>query len=94
MNTTLQVPIDPILKANATKIAKAHGFSSLQEVVRVMLTKLANGKLSVTFDAVSSDEISPRAVARYDKMVDDYNKGKLKTTTAHSIDELMTQLTG
>lgn len=94
MNTTLQVPIDPILKLNATKAARAHGFSSLQEIVRVMLTKLATGKLVVSFDAPQSEEyISPKAIARYDKIASDFEKGTMKTTSTHSVDELMKQLT-
>jgi antitoxin component of RelBE/YafQ-DinJ toxin-antitoxin module len=95
MNTTLQVPIDSTLKANATKIAKAQGFSSLQEVVRIMLTKLAGGKLEVSFHVIDTDDtISPKAVTKYDSMVNTFNQGKLKTTVSHSTDELISQLSG
>lgn len=51
MNTTLQVPIGISLKIRATKAAKAMGFSSLQEIVRVFLQKLASGQIQVEFIA-------------------------------------------
>jgi len=38
--TILQIPINPELKAAAEKKAEMLGFSSLQEMVRVMLTQL------------------------------------------------------
>ena len=37
--TVLQVPIDPILRELAEKKAEKVGFSSLQEMVRVMLAQ-------------------------------------------------------
>lgn len=51
MNTTLQVPVDASLKSRATKAAKAMGFSSLQEIVRVFLQKLADGEIHIEFVA-------------------------------------------
>lgn len=47
--TTLQVPLSKKLKAEATKIAKANGFSSLQGVVRVLLTLYAKEQLNINF---------------------------------------------
>ena len=95
MNTTLQVPIDASLKSRATKVAKAMGFSSLQETVRLFLNKLARGDMHVELTTLDADEyISPRAIARYDKMERDIKSGKVKTTVAHSVDELMEQLNG
>jgi len=38
--TILQIPINPVLKAAAEKKAEMLGFSSLQEMVRVLLTQL------------------------------------------------------
>jgi len=39
--TTLQIPISKDLKSSATIVARDYGFSSLQEIVRVFLRKLA-----------------------------------------------------
>ena len=38
--TILQIPLTPELKQTATKKAESLGFSSLQEMIRVMLTQL------------------------------------------------------
>ena len=95
MNTTLQVPVDKALKSKATKAAKAMGFSSLQETVRLFLNKLARGGMRVELTSFDADEyVSPKALARYDKMVKAIESGKVKTTVAHSVKELMEQLNG
>jgi antitoxin component of RelBE/YafQ-DinJ toxin-antitoxin module len=93
MNTTLQVPVDSALKSRATKAAKAMGFSSLQETVRLFLNKLARGDMHVELTTFDADEyVSPKAIARYNQMEQDIESGKVKTTVAHSVDELMKQL--
>lgn len=95
MNTTLQVPMDKTLKSRATRAAKAMGFSSLQETVRLFLNKLARGTMRVELSSLDADEyVSPKALARYDKMVKDIESGKVKTTVAHSVKELMEQPNG
>ena len=95
MNTTLQVPVDATLKSRAAKAAKSMGFSSLQETVRLFLHKLAAGTMHVELTTLDADEyVSPKALARYDKMVKDIDSGKVKTTVAHSVKELMEQLNG
>jgi len=95
MNTTLQVPIDSSLKSRATKVAKAMGFSSLQETVRLFLNKLANGTMHVELTSFDPNEyVSPKALARYDKMAKDIESGKTPVYEAKSVDELMDQLNG
>lgn len=87
--------MDASLKSKATRIARDMGFSSLQETVRVFLTKLARGTIRVSLDTIDADEyVSPKAIARYDKMVKDIESGRVKTTVAHSVKELMEQLGG
>lgn len=46
--TTLQVPIDSVLKDKATKVAQELGFSSLQEAVRVYLKQLSDKKINIS----------------------------------------------
>lgn len=95
MNTTLQIPMDTALRIRATKAAKTMGFSSLQETVRLFLHKLAAGAMHLELTTLNADEyVSPKAIARYDKMVKDIDSGKVKTTVAHSVKELMEQLNG
>lgn len=40
----LQIPMDKKLRDEATKVAKVQGFSSLQELIRVFLTQMIQGK--------------------------------------------------
>lgn len=95
MNTTLQVPIDNALKSKATKAAKAMGFSSLQETVRLFLNKLASGAMRVELTSLDADEyVSPKAIARYDKMERDIDSGKEPVYGATSVKDLMDQLSG
>ena len=44
----LQVPISIDLRKKAEAEAKRQGYSSLQEVVRLFLTKLAQNKVDIT----------------------------------------------
>lgn len=95
MNTTLQIPMDTSLRIRATKAAKTMGFSSLQETVRLFLHKLAAGAMHLELTTLNADEyVSPKALARYDLMERDIKSGKVKTTVAHSVKELMEQLNG
>lgn len=88
--TVLQIPIDPTLRRNAEKQAIAQGFSSLQEAVRLFLTKLAKGVIGIGFE--EEVQLSSRAEKRYLKMMEDIKSGKEKLFTAHSVEELMDQL--
>lgn len=48
MNTTIiQVPVSKKLREQALNVAKEYGFSSLQDVIRLFLTQLANKQISV-----------------------------------------------
>lgn len=95
MNTTLQIPMDSALKSRAAKMAKSMGFSSLQETVRLFLNKLANGSMHVELTTLDADEyVSPKAIARYDKMVKDIESGKEPVYGATSVNDLMDQLSG
>ena len=47
--TTLQIPLDATLRDRAEQAAKAAGFSSVQEVVRVFLNKFSRQAIEVGF---------------------------------------------
>ena len=64
----LQVPMTVGLRKSAEVEALSQGFSSLQEAVRVFLKKLASQEIAVGFE--KSVKLSPRAVKRYNKIVD------------------------
>jgi antitoxin component of RelBE/YafQ-DinJ toxin-antitoxin module len=86
--TILQVPISQDLKINAENAAHEQGFSSLQEIVRVFLAKLAAKKVEVTLDSIVLSEENEN---RYLTITKDFEAGK-NVKTAENIEELLTQL--
>lgn len=88
MNTTiLQVPLNKSLKAKSLAAAKEAGFSSLQEAVRVMLTKLS--KKELTFSVIDQTALSPKNDARYLKMSQELDS---QSDSFESVDDLMKDL--
>lgn len=93
MNTvTLQVPISKKVRDEAANVAKDYGFSSLQEIIRVLLTKLSKRELSFT---VSEEEefveLSPAAAKRYAKMKEDFRLNR-NVYHAKDVDDFLKQL--
>ena len=73
--TVLQIPINITLKNKAEEVALSQGFSSVQEIVRVFLSRLASNTLEVGF--YNSDvSMSEKAEKRYSKIVYDISKNK------------------
>jgi len=92
MDTTiLQVPLSKNLRAEAASVAKDSGFSSLQEVVRLMLTKFAKREIGVTLEQFPAVKLSARNEKRYNKMVEDFEKGR-NIKTFSNVDDLMKDL--
>lgn len=92
MNTTiLQVPVDKALRKQADSVAADLGFSSLQEVVRVFLRKLARRRIDVEFE--ETIQLSPKAIKRYNKILKEIEQNK-NIYTAKNVDDLMRQLHG
>lgn len=90
MNTILQVPIKKQVRDKAASMAEKMGFSSLQEVVRVFLNKVAAGEVSI--DVTKSVKLSSKAIKRYDKMTKDIESGKTKLQWFDNVDGLMKNL--
>ena len=86
--TILQVPIAQNLRLNAEKAAHEQGFSSLQEIVRVFLSKLAANKVEVSLESIFLSEKNEK---RYSKMTKDFESEK-NTHTAQNIDDLLMKL--
>lgn len=91
MRTVLQVPMSRELREGAEKRAIAQGFSSLQDVVRFLLKKLAEGVLDFTVKEEATVQLSPRAIRRYNKILKDVEEGH-NVYTAKNVDDLMKQL--
>lgn len=88
--TILQVPLTKQLRKDAEGQALEQGFSSLQEAVRVFLKKFAQGTLGMTFEE-KSVQLSPKAIKRYNKMIDEIDNG-LNVYSAENVDDLMRHL--
>lgn len=87
--TTLQVPMSADLRREAEKQAIEQGFSSLQEAVRLLLTKMARGLLNIEVN--QPVQLSSKAIKRYNKVLDDIEKGK-NLYKAKDVDDLMKHL--
>lgn len=87
--TILQVPISKELKDRAEQASVKQGFSSLQESIRIFLTKLAENRLEVTIQ--ETIKLSEASEARYLKQTRDFKKNT-NIETAENIDELMNKL--
>ena len=87
--TILQVPVSKDLKEKAEEAASKQGFSSLQESIRIFLTKLATNKLEITIQ--EPNRLSEASEKRYLKQTLDFEKNK-NISSAKSVEELMRQL--
>ena len=86
----IQVPVSKALRSQAIKAAQENGFSSLQDIIRLFLTKLAKKQITVNLE----DTITPlswKSEKRYLKMDKDFEKGK-NGKTFSSIKSFMTDL--
>lgn len=86
---TLQIPMDSKLKIDAEKAALEQGFSSLQELVRVILFKVAQKKIEVNFEETII--LSKKADKRYARAMKDFKEGK-NVYTAKNADDFLRQL--
>lgn len=90
-NIVLQVPMSKSLRDKAEKASKDMGFSSLQEVTRILLKKLSEKKLTVNVYDTDEIQLSPKAIKKYDKMYDDMKAGK-NVFEAKSVEDFLAQL--
>lgn len=88
--TVLQIPLSKELKQEAEKAAEDYGFSSLQELLRVFMKKLALKKIDVTFEE-KVVYLSEKAEKRYAKIDEDIKKGR-NLYMAKDVDDLIKQL--
>lgn len=90
MRTILQVPVSSDIRTEALAVSREMGFSSLQETVRVLLSKLANRQLTLLVEETIIP-LSSRAEKRYGAMDKDFRANK-NIYRAGNIDALMKQL--
>lgn len=80
------------LRNQAEAVSVDMGFSSLQEVVRLMLTKLAKREIGITIEQFPAVKLSARNEKRYIQMEKDFKAGK-NIRMLKNVDELMNDLT-
>lgn len=90
MNTILQVPIDKELKNKAASTAERMGFSSLQEVIRLFINKMATGNINVSFEETT--QLSPKAIKRYNRIIDEIDSNKEEMKSFSNTKDLMKYL--
>ena len=88
---TLQVPMSKSLRNQASIVAGEYGFSSLQEVIRILLNKLAKRQLSVNIEQFPAVKLSAKNEKRYLKMEEDFKSGK-NVFYAKNVDDFLRQL--
>ncbi len=74
----IQVPMSKELKEKAEAISSDLGFSSLQEIIRVILTKLSKRELNVRVEEKTEEitHLSKAAERRFKKAVEDIKAGR------------------
>jgi antitoxin component of RelBE/YafQ-DinJ toxin-antitoxin module len=89
-NTILQIPISKALKKSAQEAASEYGFSSLQDLLRVILTKLSRRELAITIEDKAT-KLTDKNAVRYRKMSEDFVADK-NVKKYGSVDELLDDL--
>lgn len=94
MRVVIQTPVTSQLRRDAEKVAQEQGYSSLQDAIRMYLSKLARREVRIQLqEQFPPVQLSPKAVKRYNKIDRDIASGKLKLKSFSSVDELMKDLT-
>lgn len=87
----LQVPMPKTLKLQAEAVASDYGFSSLQEIIRIILTKLSRREIIIDIIPPEYIKLSPAAKKRYKKMEEDIKHGR-NVYYAKDADDFLKQL--
>lgn len=84
--TTIQVPMSKDLRKKAELVSADMGFSSLQETIRVLLTKLARHELTIRVEEHVEEitNLTPEAEARYKKAIEEIKDGRNITNTKNT----------
>src|SRR5476651_1228100 len=85
-STILQVPMSKSLKNSAQEVANEYGFSSLQDLLRVILTKLSKRELVISIHEPTT-LLSKKNDLRYTTMSKDFTATK-STKNFSSADDL------
>jgi len=84
--------MDKSVKNAASSAAAEQGFSSLQEAVRIFVSKMAKRQISINLTEEPSIQLSAKAIKRYNKIIGEIESGKAKIVSANSAEEHFRQL--
>ena len=85
----VQVPMSRDLKEKAEVVSSDLGFSSVQETIRVLLTKLSKREFSLKVEEAEEVKyLSPAAERKFKKAVEDIKAGRNVTKT-DNVEELL-----
>lgn len=87
----MQVPMETRLRTQAEAVSVDMGFSSLQEVVRLILTKFAKREIGITIEQFPAVKLSARNENRYLRMEKDFKAGK-NVKKFNNVNDLMSDL--
>lgn len=88
----VQVPMSQELKEKAEIVSVDLGFSSIQETIRVLLTKLSKREFNLRIEEVEEiTYLSPKAEKKFKKAIEDIKAGRNVTKTKN-IEELLSLL--
>lgn len=90
-STILQIPITKSFRDKVSGVVIEMGFSSLQDYLRLIMKKTLTKEIDVTVGP-KPIVLSAKNAKRYDKMVDDYLSGKVKTKSYSDVEELLNDL--
>ncbi|OGG19256.1 hypothetical protein A2721_00280 [Candidatus Gottesmanbacteria bacterium RIFCSPHIGHO2_01_FULL_47_48] len=89
--TVIQIPIAKSLRDSALEAAHEAGFSSLQDLLRLLISKVSRREISISVTEWPAVKLSKKNERRYLKMTEDFKAGK-NWYQAKDIDDLMRQL--
>ena len=89
--TVLQIPLSKELKLSAEQAALDYGFSSLQEILRVIMKKLSQKTLDIAFREEKVVYLSKKNEERYLKAMEDFEKDR-NVYHSKDIDDFLKQL--
>ena len=73
----VQVPMTKDLKEQAEAVSFEMGFSSLQEAIRILLTKLSKKEYRLRIEEVEQiSDLSPAAERKFKKAIEDIKTGR------------------
>lgn len=85
----LQVPMPKELKNQAEKVAQDEGFSSLQEIIRLLVNKLVKREIAINIgEPAEYVHLSAKAKKRYERITEEIEKG-IGVTKTNNVNELL-----